>query len=68
MPSPPPETKFYEPQDAATLWRDGVRLYENFLGSNSEQWEENKQRFQTFISDLQTHLRDSCHEACRRDS
>lgn len=66
VPSRPPETKVYESENAATLWRDLSRLYEDFCGPDPEQWEDRKVRFQTVIGDIQVHLRDSCHEACRR--
>lgn len=52
MPSRPPDTKFYEDEQNATLWRDVSRLYEDFLGSEEAQWGQLQLRFQRVLNDV----------------
>lgn len=59
MPSHPPETKFYENDDNATLWRDISRIFEDFAGEDPSQWPAMKDRFGTVLEDTLVRLRES---------
>jgi hypothetical protein len=58
MPSRPPPTAFYDNGENAELWRDISRLYEDFLGSDEEQWMARQERFLSVIIDIRVKLRD----------
>lgn len=58
MLSPPPPTPFYADAENETLWRDITRLYEQFLGRDSQQWSSREERFVTVLNDLHVRLRE----------
>lgn len=58
MPSRPPETKFYDNHENATLWRDISRLFEDFCGDDEEKWDERQKRFEIVLGDVQVRLRE----------
>ena len=59
MPSHPPETKFYEDEKNATLWRDVSRDFEKFAGEDQSQWPEMRERFKIVLEDTLVRLRES---------
>lgn len=60
MPAPPPQTKFYEDDDNAELWRGISRLYDDFNPQNTKQRE---QRFATVLNDMLTTLGDAATDS-----
>lgn len=68
MPSRPPETSFYNDAENELLWRDMSRLYEQFLGPDSEKWSGREERFVTVLNDVHVKLRELPRRACIHDS
>lgn len=59
MPSHPPETKLYEDGTVAALWRDISRLFEDFCGSDRNQWPQKQKQFEIVLGDIQVRLKDA---------
>lgn len=59
MPSRPPETKFYDDEDNATLWRDISRRYEDFAGNDTSLWKRKQEQFTIVLRDFLVRLGDS---------
>jgi hypothetical protein len=52
MPSPAPETEFYEVPENRELWRDVSRLYEDFCGENEELFASKSADFEVILNDV----------------
>lgn len=62
MPAHPPETKFYEDDKNAQLWRDLTREFEEFCGNDPQFWPRLQERFRIVIGDMMVRLNDNVKE------